>query len=1196
MTFLIDTGADISLCKEDVLHNYSKDQDDYCCLTGISKEKIRSMGSTILKFSLGEAILRHKIQLVKHDFPIYTDGIIGRDFLHKYNCNIDYNKFILTINEMGESIILPIHDNTYKINVIKIPPRTEIIIPFKLDLEEDAVICNREIAHGIFLANVIIPKYGNQHVRLLNVLDKTTIIRNLKIETTPLKDYNIYKSSNSNCTKYTEERFEKLLNELNLDNTDGKARGELAEILKKYQSIFHLDGEKLSTNNFYNQEIQLQDTSPVYIKNYRLPQTHTEEINNQVKGLLRDGIIEPSISPYNAPLLLVPKKGQTDLKKWRLVVDFRKLNDKIVNDKFPLTRLDDILDKLGRAKYFSTLDMTSSFHQIELDHDSRPYTAFSTPNGHYQYTRLPFGLKISSNSFQRMLTIALSGLESEAFLYVDDIIVFGCSLKHHNDNLLKVFERLTKYNLKLNAGKCCFLKPEVVYLGHLITANGIKPDPGKFETISKYPVPKNTDEVRRFVAFCNYYRRFIKDFAQIANCLNGLLKKKAKFNWTEQCQSAFETMKTKLISPPILQYPDFSKTFVLTTDASDFALGAILSQGIIGEDLPISFASRSLTKYERNKSVIEKELLGIYWGIEFFRPYLYGRKFTVVTDHRPLIALFSHRNPSSKLTRIRLDLSDYDFEIVYKKGSNNTNADALSRIKIDSATLKTMIPSENDESLKKTLIVTRGMINEQRKEVVANEAKDNISQSEPDQLHVWDCVSINDVKRARKLKFIFEKRPDKNNEDSKIYYVVENDKRMNETRVRCSDNPIYLNNLLEKLSSYLEKTKYKEFALARDDAIFDKMSADEFKRKYNEINRSKNRNVIIMLYKKPQNVTDDDRKMELIKLFHNTPQGGHFGVRKTLLKIKQRFIWKNMFKMVKEFVSKCDLCQRNKLVKHTKEPLKITDTPSQSFSTLVIDTVGPLRPTNNFRYILTMQCELTKYVVACPIETKEAKSIAKALTENVILRYGLFNVLKSDRGTEFTNELMKEICKLLRIEQRFSTPYHHETLGTVERNHRVLNEYFLSFVENNSWDEWVPYYVFAYNITPHVDTEYSPFELVFGKLPGLPGDEVINHPKVYNFENYANELKARMKYSLENARRLLESVKENREIESRKKTNNIELTIGDLVLIKVGNRTKSEPPYHGPYKIVDIEDLNVLVKIKGNIKAYYKNLLKKDNV
>lgn len=271
MTFLIDTGADISLCKEDVLHNYSKDQDDYCCLTGISKEKIRSMGSTILKFSLGEAILRHKIQLVKHDFPIYTDGIIGRDFLHKYNCNIDYNKFILTINEMGESIILPIHDNTYKINVIKIPPITEIIIPFKLDLEEDAVICNREIAHGIFLANVIIPKYGNQHVRLLNVLDKTTILRNLKIETTPLKDYNIYKSSNSNCTKYTEERFEKLLNELNLDNTDGKARGELAEILKKYQSIFHLDGEKLSTNNFYNQEIQLQDTSPVYIKNYRLP-------------------------------------------------------------------------------------------------------------------------------------------------------------------------------------------------------------------------------------------------------------------------------------------------------------------------------------------------------------------------------------------------------------------------------------------------------------------------------------------------------------------------------------------------------------------------------------------------------------------------------------------------------------------------------------------------------------------------------------------------------------------------------------------------------------------------------------------------------------------------------------------------------------------------------------------------------------
>lgn len=230
-------------------------------------------------------------------------------------------------------------------------------------------------------------------------------MNNLKIETVPLKNYEICSyNKNTGADKHSKKQFEKLLESFDLTNMDGQSRQEIVQILEKYQSIFHKEDENLTANNFYKQTINLHDNSPVYIKNYRLPQTQATEINSQVQKLLKDKLIEPSISPYNAPLLLVPKKGQTDLKKWRLVVDFRKLNDKIINDKFPLTRLDDILDKLGRAKYFSTLDMTSSFHQIELDRKSRPYTAFSTSNGHYQYTRLPFGLKISSNSFQRMLT------------------------------------------------------------------------------------------------------------------------------------------------------------------------------------------------------------------------------------------------------------------------------------------------------------------------------------------------------------------------------------------------------------------------------------------------------------------------------------------------------------------------------------------------------------------------------------------------------------------------------------------------------------------------------------------------------------------------------------------------------------------------------------------------------------------------
>lgn len=199
-------------------------------------------------------------------------------------------------------------------------------------------------------------------------------------------------------------------------------------------------------------------------------------------------------------------------------------------DKFPLPRIESILDQLGRAKYFSTLDLISGFHQIPLEQDSRRFTAFSTNSGHYQFRRLPFGLNISPNSFQRMMAIAMAGLTPErAFIYIDDIVVIGCSLRHHLENLEKIFESLRLYNLKLNISKCKFLRTEVTYLGHKITDKGILPDDSKYEAIKNYPVPKSADDVRRFVAFCNYYRKFVENFAKIAYPLNQLLKKKCNF-------------------------------------------------------------------------------------------------------------------------------------------------------------------------------------------------------------------------------------------------------------------------------------------------------------------------------------------------------------------------------------------------------------------------------------------------------------------------------------------------------------------------------------------------------------------------------------------------------------------------------------------------------------------------------------------
>lgn len=279
------------------------------------------------------------------------------------------------------------------------------------------------------------------------------------------------------------------------------------------------------------------------------------------------------------------------------------------------------------------------------------------------------------------MQIAFSGLPPDhAFLYIDDVIVIGRSEAHHLHNLREVFQMFRQRNLKINPSKCQFFRKEVTFLGHLCTEHGVKPDPNKIDAVRKYPTPKSKDDVRRFVAFANYYRRFIRNFAGIAHFFTKLTRKRVNFKWTAESEAAFQTLKNHLIEPPILTYPDFSKPFIITVDSSDFAAGGVLSQEVDGHDLPISFISKTYTSGEKNKSIVEKELLAIYFAIKAFRPYIYGTTFIVKSDHKPLIYLYKLKEPMSKLLRIRLDLDEYDFEVVYIKGKENVVADALSRI------------------------------------------------------------------------------------------------------------------------------------------------------------------------------------------------------------------------------------------------------------------------------------------------------------------------------------------------------------------------------------------------------------------------------------------------------------------------------------------------------------------------------------
>uniref|UniRef100_A0ABD2WYX2 RNA-directed DNA polymerase n=1 Tax=Trichogramma kaykai TaxID=54128 RepID=A0ABD2WYX2_9HYME len=340
----------------------------------------------------------------------------------------------------------------------------------------------------------------------------------------------------------------------------------------------------------------------------------------------------------------------------------------------------DILKRLASANYISCIDLRSGFHQIVMDEDSAYKTGFAGPDGVYQYKRMRMGLKCAPGIFSRAMSLALAGLQgTELEIYFDDVMVHGETLEEHNGRFKRMIDRFEKANMSIEPSKCQMLKKEAKVLGHIVGNGEIKPDPTKIEAMLDYPAPTNPKKVKQFLGLIGYYRRFIKGYATIAPPLQKLLRKTEKFVWGEEQQKAFKDLVDRLCDYPVLKTPDFSKPFILTTDASDYAIGAILGQGEVGKDHACAYASRCLKSAELRYPTYDKELLAVVYGKEQFYYYLWGRKFTVVTDHQALIHFSKTRKPDLRFNRLKAELRGYEFDIVYRRGLVNSNVDALSR-------------------------------------------------------------------------------------------------------------------------------------------------------------------------------------------------------------------------------------------------------------------------------------------------------------------------------------------------------------------------------------------------------------------------------------------------------------------------------------------------------------------------------------
>lgn len=621
------------------------------------------------------------LEFFVYKFHNIYDGLIGNDILMKYNTLINYTGKIITINNVEIKLKF---SNDPENTVYQIDPGEYFYRIPVAECSGYVVISEAKLNdHTTVLEGVYDVNSFKALAKILNTGDKPQILNldnNFKtIDISEIQDFNNFETLILNNDISGNDSIPMDL--VRTDHLNNEEKRALKEVINKYKAIFN-DIEPLTFTSGIKHRVNLTDNLPVRGKIYRYPYIHKVEIQKQIGDLLDNGIIRHSSSPYNSPVWVVQKKADSSgLPKWRLVIDYRKLNEKTIDDRYPIPNIEEILDKLGRCNYFSTIDLKSGFHQIEMEETDVEKTAFSVDHGHYEYLRMPFGLKNAPSTFQRLMDNVLREcIGKQCLVYMDDIIVFSNGLNEHINSLKIVFEKLSRARLRVQVDKCEFLRKEVEFLGHLVTEEGIHPNPKKIEVIRDFRIPDTQKGIKRFLGIAGYYRKFIRDFANIAKPMTVFLKKGSKINISdEKYIDSFEKLKNKLITSPILTYPDFSKTFEVTTDASQYALGGVLSQ----ENKPISYISRTLNEHEINYSTIEKELLSIVWCLKQFRPYVYGREIKLFTDHRPLVWLSNLKEPNSKLIRWKLQLEEYNYQIFYKQGKENKVADFLSRIEIN---------------------------------------------------------------------------------------------------------------------------------------------------------------------------------------------------------------------------------------------------------------------------------------------------------------------------------------------------------------------------------------------------------------------------------------------------------------------------------------------------------------------------------
>ena len=787
----------------------------------------------------------------------------------------------------------------------------------------------------------------------------------------------------------------------------------------------------------------------------------------------KSGLIEDSVSPWAAPVILTLKKDGTH----RVVLDYRGLN-RISNapSSFPLIRADDQLQALAGSKYLSCIDLTSAYHNIPLSDATKNLTAFSScTGGHYQYTRLPMGLSQSMSIFNAFAHNLFKGLSWRSLVfYVDDVIIHSTSIDQHLKDIEDVLTRLHTHDVKINPAKSHFFADHLLFCGHVISPEGIQCDPKRTTAINNMQQPQTSTQLRSFLGCCNFYRRYIRNYACKTKILQDLLKQGVSVSkkWTEHCTQAFEKLKLELTGSNILIHPDFNKPFILSTDWCINGIGAVLAQMVDGHERPVAFISRSLRPAEENYTAFEGELLAVVWATEVFRPYLAGQKFQLFTDHKALISL--EKSKVGRVLRWINHLQEFEYDIEHRKGEHNANSDCPSRLPLsDDIHLTTPVP---------VLPITRTQTNTLTRPTSYTKTSKTTSRSTPQSKTPTQSKQNTDKNTPLTSSENIPKSPATQTNTLPNLNTTRTKLFDTDTFIQAQKQDPFIKSIYNSITN--PKHKYEPTYILLNKIIYRKRTCSE-----NDTHRYREGNGMQEAPFSIQAVVPTSLIGNILTHYHSLPIHSHAGSTATIKSIAHYYWWPHCTQHIRKYVRSCLPCQARKTPRRMRFSIAGKLQKSRPFQMLYIDLVGPLRPSaKGNTNILTCICAFTRWPIAIPLPNKRTKTIADALYNHVFLQFGTIEHVHSDKEHVFENEELKTALLEFNCKYSCTTGYNPQANGMIERFHRYLGSSLtiLSSTYKDNWDEHLNEALFTYRCSTNTTTGFSPFELIFGRAPILP--------------------------------------------------------------------------------------------------------------